>query len=72
MGGDLERLQLAIGFITARFIALAGIIIIQVFAEIFSEAVLSVLPHNYLVGMVKSIIATYRIIIIPLKNLLSQ
>jgi len=69
-GGDLKRLQLAIGFITARFIALVGITIIQVFAEIFSKAVLSILLYNYLAGIVKSIVATYRIIIILLKDLL--
>ena len=54
----------------ARFIALAGIIVIQVFAEIFSKANLSLLPRNYLISTIKSIVATYRIIIIPLKDLL--
>jgi len=38
--------------------------------EIFSKAVLSVLPRNHLTGIVESIVATYRIIIIPLKDLL--
>jgi len=47
LGRDLERLQLTIGFIAARFIVLVGII-------------------------VKSIMATYKIIIILLKDLLSQ
>ena len=70
MGRDLERLQLTIGFITAQFIALAGITIIQVFTEIFSKAIPSILPRDYLIGTVKSIVATYRIIIIPLKDLL--
>ena len=34
------------------------------------KAVLSVLPYNYLKGIVKTIVAAYRIIIIPLKDLL--
>jgi len=38
--------------------------------EIFNETILSILPRNYLVGIVKSIVATYRIVIIPLKDLL--
>jgi len=70
LGRDLKRLQLTIGFIAARFIVLVGIIIIYVFAGIFSKTVLSILPYNYLIGTVKSIVATYRIIIIPLKDLL--
>ena len=40
--------------------------------EIFSKTILSVLPCDYLVGIVKSIVAIYRIIMIPLKDLLSQ
>ena len=71
-GGDLERLQLTIGFMAARFEALAGIAVIQVFAEVLSEAVPSVLPRDYLEGTVKTIVATYRIIMIPLEDLLSQ
>ena len=38
--------------------------------EVLSKAVLSVLPRDYLKGTVKTIVATYRIIIIPLKDLL--
>ena len=71
-GGDLERLQLTIRFMAARFIALIGIVVIQVFAEIFSKIILSVFLCNYLADIVKSIIATYRIVIIPLKDLLLQ
>jgi len=70
LSGDLERLQLTIEFIAARFIALVGIIIIQVFVEIFGEAIPNILLYNYLAGTIKSIVATRRIIIIPLKDLL--
>ena len=38
--------------------------------EIFHKTVLSILLCNYLAGIVKSIVATYRIVIIPLKDLL--
>ena len=38
--------------------------------EIFSKIILSILPRNYLIDMVESIIATYRIVIILLKDLL--
>ena len=38
--------------------------------EIFSKTILSILPRNYLIDIVKSIIAAYRIAIIPLKDLL--
>ena len=70
MDGDLERLYLTIGFIAARFKVLVGIIVIQVFVEVLSKAVLSVLPRDYLKGIVKTIVATYRIIMILLKDLL--
>ena len=40
--------------------------------EVLSKAVLSVLPRDYLKAIVKTTVATYRIIIIPLKDLLSQ
>ena len=56
----------------ARFGALAGIIVIQVFTEVLSKAVLSVLLCDYLKGTVKAIVAAYRIVMIPLKDLLSQ
>ena len=56
LGRDLERLQLTIGFIAARFKASAGIIAIYVFADILSKAVLSVLPRDYFTGTVKSIV----------------
>ena len=67
---DLERLQLTIGFIAARFKALISIIAIYIFADVLSKAVLSVLPRDYFMGTVKSIITPYRIVIIPLKDLL--
>ena len=67
---DLERLQLTIGFIAARFKALTGIIAIYIFTDILSKAVLSILPHNYFTGIVKSIVTPYRIVIILLKDLL--
>ena len=54
----------------ARFVILIGIIIIQIFAEIFSEIILSVLPCDYFAGIVESIVATYRIVMILLKDLL--
>ena len=40
--------------------------------EVLSEAVLSVLSCDYLKGIVKTIVAAYRIVIIPLKDLLLQ
>ena len=55
-----------------RFIVLIGIIVIQIFAEIFSKIILSILPRNHLANIVKSIVAIYKIIIIPLKDLLLQ
>jgi len=67
---DLKRLQLTIGFIAARFKALAGIIIIQVFIGVLGKAILNILLHDYLKGIVKTIVAAYRIIIISLKDLL--
>ena len=56
----------------ARFRALIGIIIIQVFMEVLGKAVPSILPRNYLKGMVKTIVAAYRIVMILLKDFLSQ
>ena len=53
-----------------RFRALAGIVAIYIFTDVLSKAVLSILLYNYFMGIVKSIITPYRIIIIPLKNLL--
>ena len=38
--------------------------------EIFSKAILNVFPYNHFVGIVKFIVVIYRIIIIPLKDLL--
>ena len=67
---SLERLQLTIRFIAARFKALVGIVAIHIFTDILSKAVLSVLPRDYFTGTVKSIVTLYRIIIIPLKDLL--
>jgi hypothetical protein len=69
-GRDLKRLQLTIGFIVARFRVLVGIIAIYVFIDILSKAILSILPCDYFMGIVKSIVTPYRIVIILLKNLL--
>ena len=68
--GDLKRLQLTIGFIMARFKVLANITAIYIFIDVFSKAILSVFLRNYFIGIVKSIITPYRIVIIPLKDLL--
>ena len=70
LGGDLERLQLTIGFIVAQFRALTGIIAIYIFVDVFSKADLSILLHNYFTGIVESIVTPYRIVMIPLKDLL--
>ena len=70
MGGDLERLQFIIRFIAIQFIVLVSITVIQVFIEIFNKTILSVLLYNYLIDIVKTIIAAYKIIIIPLEDLL--
>jgi len=70
LNGGLKRLQLTIGFIAARFKALVGIIAIHVFTDILSKAVPSVLPRDHFMGIVKSIVIPYRIIMIPLKDLL--
>ena len=70
LGGDLKKLQLTIGYIAARFKALAGITAIYIFADVLSKAVLSVLLYNHFTGTVKSIVTPHWIIIIPLKNLL--
>ena len=69
-GRDLERLQLTIRFIAARFKALVGIAAIYIFADVLSKAVPSILPRDYFAGTVKSIVTPYRIVIIPLKDLL--
>ena len=66
----LKRLQLTIGFIAARFKALVGITAIYIFIDIFNKAILNILSYNYFTDIVKSIITPYRIIIIPLKDLL--
>ena len=54
----------------ARFKALVGITAIYIFVNILNKAILSVLPYNYFMGIVKSIITPYRIIIILFKDLL--
>ena len=43
---------------------------LPIFVDVLNKAILSVLPYNYFTGIVKSIITPYRIVIIPLKNLL--
>ena len=53
-----------------RFKILANIIAIYIFADVLNKAILSVLPRDHFIGIVKSIITSYRIIIIPLKDLL--
>ena len=70
LGGDLKRLQLTIGFIAVRFISLRGIIFIKVFIEIFNKVVLSVLLHNYLKSTVETLVAAYRVVMVPPKDLL--
>ena len=69
-GRDLKRLQLTIGFIVAQFRALTGIAAIYIFINVLNKADLSILLYNYFTGTVKSIITPYRIVIIPLKDLL--
>ena len=54
----------------ARFGALADITAIYIFVDVFGKAVLSILPRDYFTGTVKSIVTLYKIIIIPLKDLL--
>ena len=54
----------------ARFKALTGIIAIYIFADVLSKAVLSVFPRNHFTGIVESIVTPYRIVMIPLKDLL--
>ena len=67
---DLKRLQLTIGFIAVQFKALIGIIAIYILTDVLNKAILSILSRDYFIGIVKSIITLYRIIIIPLKDLL--
>ena len=67
---DLKRLQLTIGFIAVQFRALAGIVAIYIFANVLSKAILSILLHDHFTDTVESIVTPYRIIIIPLKDLL--
>ena len=67
---DLKRLQLTIGFIAAWFKVLAGIAAIYIFTDVFSKVILSVLLCDYFTDTVKSIVTPYRIVMIPLKNLL--
>ena len=38
--------------------------------DVFNKAILSILPPDYFMGIVKSIITFYRIVIILLKDLL--
>ena len=55
-----------------RFKILANIIAIYIFADVLNKAILSVLLYNYFIGIVKTIIAAYRIIIILLNDFLLQ
>ena len=43
---------------------------IYIFADVLNKAVLSIFLYNHFTGIVKSIVTPYRIIIIPLKDLL--
>ena len=70
LGKDLKRLQLTIKFIVAWFKVLVDITAIYIFADVLSKAVLSILLCDYLKGIVKAIVAAYRIVMIPLKDLL--
>ena len=49
---------------------LVGIAAIYIFTNVLSKAILSILPRNYFIDIVKSIITPYKIIMIPLKDLL--
>ena len=49
---------------------LVGITAIYIFADILNKAILSILLRDYFMGIVKSIVTPYRIVIIPLKDLL--
>ena len=53
-----------------QFKVLVGIIAIYIFVDVFSKAIPSVFLRDYFIGIVKSIVTFYRIIIIPLKDLL--
>ena len=53
-----------------QFRVLAGIIAIYIFIDVLNKVILSVLPRDHFIGIVKSIITSYRIIIISLKDLL--
>ena len=54
----------------ARFKALINITAIYIFVDIFSKVILSILLYNHFINIVKSIVTPYRIVIIPLKDLL--
>ena len=54
----------------AQFKVLVNITAIYIFTDVLNKAILSVLPYNYFMGIIKFIITPYRIIIIPLKDLL--
>ena len=72
LGGGLKRLQLTIRFIITRFKTLISIIAVYIFADILSKAILNIFPRNHFIGIVKSIVTPYRIIIVALKDLLLQ
>ena len=48
---------------------LAGIVGIYIFIDVFGKAILSILPRDYFIGIIKSIVTPYKIVIIPLKDL---
>ena len=54
----------------ALFEVLVGIIAIYIFVDVFNKAIPSILLCNYFIGIVKSIVTPYRIIMILLKDLL--
>ena len=53
-----------------QFKALVGITAIYIFMDVFSKVILSVFPRDYFIDIVESIITPYRIVMIPLKDLL--
>ena len=54
----------------AQFKVLVSITAIYIFTDILNKAILSVLPRNHFMGIVKSIVTPYKIIMILLKDLL--
>ena len=51
-------------------ILIVNIIAIHIFMDVFNKAILSILLRDYFMGIVKSIVTPYRIVIILLKDFL--